>query len=160
MAGVDEKDRKILRILREEGRITLTELGKRIGITAASVKNRLEKLEEVGAIHGYSAVVDPSFLGNYVKVIFLLRLKFESPTVDSLISKLAKRECVESLYRTSGRTQAVIIAEFHDMEEMKEFASLIKRTLGTALDYVEWGVIYDSAKEHWIETKNKRNKIM
>ncbi len=156
MAGIDEKDRKMLSILRREGRITLTELGRRLSLTAASVKNRMEKLESLGAIKGYSAVVDPSFLGHYVKILFLLRLKFESPTVDSLIEKIAKRDCVESLYRTSGRTQAALIAEFRGMDEMKNFASLIKRTLGTALDYMEWSVIYDSPKEHWIETKKNQ----
>ncbi len=153
MPGVDEKDREMLRILRRNARITLTELGRRLNLTPASVKNRLEKLERLGAVKGYSAVVDPSFLGMYVKVLFLLRLRFEGPNIDSLLSKIARRECVESLYLTSGRTQAVMVAEFRDMDEMKEFASLVKRTLGTALEYVEWSIIYDSSKDHWIDVK-------
>jgi Lrp/AsnC family leucine-responsive transcriptional regulator len=150
MPGIDEKDREILRILRKEGRITLTELGKRLGLSPASVKNRLEKLERLGAIKGYSAVVDPAFLDRYVKVIFLLKLNVEGPEIDRILQRFSKEENVESIFRTSGRTQAAMIVEFRDMDGMKTFASRLKRALGNTLDYIEWSVIYDAPKECWI----------
>ncbi|WP_010478867.1 Lrp/AsnC family transcriptional regulator [Thermococcus zilligii] len=151
MPGIDEKDREILRILRKEGRITLTELGRKVNLSPASVRNRLEKLEKLGAVKGYSAVVDPAFLDKYVKVLFLLKLKVEGPDIDLILEKFAAYENVESIFRTSGRTHAVIIAEFEDMDEMKAFASRLRKALGNSLEYIEWSAIYDVFKECWIE---------
>ncbi|NJF24796.1 Lrp/AsnC family transcriptional regulator [Thermococcus sp. Bubb.Bath] len=151
MPGIDEKDIEMLKILRREGRITLTELGKRVNLSPASVKNRLEKLEKLGAVKGYSAVVDPAFLGNYVKILFLIKLRVEGRDIDRILQSIASSSEVQSLYRTSGRTQAVIIAEFKDMDSMKEFASRLKRSLGTTLEYIEWSVVYEAPKECWVE---------
>lgn len=156
MPGIDEKDREILQILREEGRITLTELGKRVNLSPASVRNRLDKLEGLGAIKGYSAVVDPAFLDRYVRVFMLLKLKVEGPDIDRILEKFALMDNVQALYRTTGRTQAMIIAEFGDMDEMKRFAARLKGALGSALDYIEWGAIYGSLKECWIKEGKRR----
>jgi len=151
MPGVDEKDIEILRILRKEGRITLTELGRRVNLSPASVKNRVEKLEKLGAVKGYSALIDPGFLGNYVKILFLIKLRVEGNDIDRILQSIASSDEVQSLYRTSGRTQAAIIAEFKDMDSMKAFASRLKRSLGTALEYIEWSVVYEAPKECWVE---------
>jgi Lrp/AsnC family leucine-responsive transcriptional regulator len=156
MPGIDDKDKEILRILRKEGRITLTELGRRLNLSPASVKNRVSKLEKLGAIKGYSAIVDPAFLDRYVKVLLLLKLKVEAPEIDRILERFSNDERVEAMFRTTGRTQAAVIAEFKNMDEMKAFASRLKRALGNALDYIEWSVIYDSIKECWIKEKGKR----
>ena len=89
MPGIDEKDKEILRILRKEGRITLTELGKRVGLSPASVKSRLEKLERLGAIKGYPALIDPAFLGNFVTALIFISLKEIDPYATYSLRELA-----------------------------------------------------------------------
>jgi len=158
MPGIDEKDRAILDVLRKRGRITLTELGRRVKLSPASVKSRVDKLERLGAIKGYSAIVDPSFLERYVRVFMLLKLKTEGLEVDRILSKFSSFDNIQAIYRTTGRTQVLIIAEFENMDEMKMFASRMKAALGSALDYIEWGTIYDSIKECWISTKKTRGR--
>ncbi len=153
MPGVDEKDREILRILREEGRITLTELGKRVNLSPASVRNRLDKLERLGAVKGYSAVVDPAFLDEYVSVFFELTLSIDDHTVDTLLRKVAEMENVESLYRRSGGRQILIKAHFHDTDEVKAFAGRLKRLFGRNLERVEATLIIDAFKECWISLR-------
>lgn len=153
MPGVDEKDREILRILREEGRITLTELGRRVNLSPASVRNRLGKLERLGAVKGYSAVVDPAFLDEYVSVFFELTLAIDDHTVDPLLRKVAEMENVESLYRRSGGRQILIKAHFHDTDEVKAFAGRLKRLFGRNLERVEATLIIDAFKECWISLR-------
>ncbi|WP_297521068.1 Lrp/AsnC family transcriptional regulator [Thermococcus sp.] len=153
MPGVDEKDREILRILREEGRITLTELGRRVNLSPASVRNRLDKLERLGAVKGYSAVVDPAFLDEYVSVFFELTLAIDDHTVDPLLRKVAEMENVESLYRRSGGRQILIKAHFHDTDEVKAFAGRLKRLFGRNLERVEATLIIDAFKECWISLR-------
>ncbi|WP_297420139.1 Lrp/AsnC family transcriptional regulator [Thermococcus sp.] len=153
MPGIDERDREMLRILREEGRITLTELGRRIGLSPASVRNRLDKLERLGAIRGYSAVVDPAFLDEYVSVFFELTLAIDDHTVDPILRKVAEMGEVESLYRRSGERQILVKAHFHDTDEVKAFAGKLKRILGRNLERVEATLIIDTFKECWIQEK-------
>ncbi|NJE76948.1 Lrp/AsnC family transcriptional regulator [Thermococcus sp. ES12] len=157
MPGVDEKDREILRILRREGRITLTELGKRVGLSPASVKNRVEKLERLGAIRGYSAVIDPAFLDEYVQAFFELRLAIDDHTIDPILKRIAKLDEVQSLYRRSGERQILVRASFHNTDEVKAFAGRLKRFFGKNLERVEVTLIIDTFKENWVPSEAERH---
>ena len=60
---MDTIDRKIIAELQAEGRLTVTELAQRVGLSVAPCHRRLRELERAGAIRGYRAVVDPAALG-------------------------------------------------------------------------------------------------
>ena len=62
-SDVDPFDRKILDILSVEGRISVTELARRIGLSKSPTQARLKRLEESGVIRGYRALYDPIRLG-------------------------------------------------------------------------------------------------
>jgi len=60
---MDAIDRKIIAELQAEGRLTVTELAQRVGLSVAPCHRRLRELERAGAIRGYRAVVDPAAIG-------------------------------------------------------------------------------------------------
>lgn len=60
---VDKVDRKILAELQTDGRVTVTELAQRAGLTVAPCHRRLRDLERSGVIRGYRAIVNPAALG-------------------------------------------------------------------------------------------------
>ena len=60
---MDMIDRKIIAELQAEGRLTVTELARRVGLSVAPCHRRLRELERAGAIRGYRAVVDPAAIG-------------------------------------------------------------------------------------------------
>ncbi|SFE60942.1 Lrp/AsnC family transcriptional regulator [Roseivivax sediminis] len=60
---LDSFDRAILKVLAEDGRCSVTELARRIGLSKSPTQARLRRLEEVGAIRGYRAILDPIQLG-------------------------------------------------------------------------------------------------
>jgi Lrp/AsnC family leucine-responsive transcriptional regulator len=60
---VDPFDRKILDVLAIEGRISVTELARRIGLSKSPTQARLKRLEESGVIRGYRALYDPIRMG-------------------------------------------------------------------------------------------------
>ncbi|MBW5486370.1 Lrp/AsnC family transcriptional regulator [Streptomyces bambusae] len=62
-AGFDQVDRQLLDLVQQDGRIKLSELGRRISLSPAAVAERLRRLEAGGAITGYGARVDPARLG-------------------------------------------------------------------------------------------------
>ena len=60
---LDRFDRKILDIMAVEGRISVTELARRIGLSKSPTQARLKRLEDQGIIQGYAALFDPIRLG-------------------------------------------------------------------------------------------------
>lgn len=62
-SALDGFDRKILGILTVEGRISVTALAQRIGLSKSPTQARLKRLEESGVIRGYRALYDPIRLG-------------------------------------------------------------------------------------------------
>jgi Lrp/AsnC family leucine-responsive transcriptional regulator len=63
---LDKKDRDIIEILQEEGRVSFAELGRRIELSAPAVHARVRRLEEQGLIRGYAALLDRERAGNDV----------------------------------------------------------------------------------------------
>lgn len=60
---IDRFDEAILRILSTDGRISATELARRIGLSKSPTQARLKRLEETGIITGYRALLDPIRMG-------------------------------------------------------------------------------------------------
>ena len=60
---LDSFDHAILRELSVEGRISATELARRIGLSKSPTQTRLKRLEEAGVITGYRAILDPIRMG-------------------------------------------------------------------------------------------------
>ena len=62
-AELDAFDRRIVDVLAVDGRISVTDLARRIGLTKSPTQARLRRLEEAGVIRGYRALFDPIRLG-------------------------------------------------------------------------------------------------
>lgn len=62
-AELDSFDRKILAVVAAQGRISVTDLAARIGLSKSPTQTRLKRLEEQGIIKGYRAMLDPIQLG-------------------------------------------------------------------------------------------------
>ncbi|MCV2873852.1 Lrp/AsnC ligand binding domain-containing protein [Defluviimonas sp. WL0050] len=60
---LDRYDSAILRALSEDGRMSVTELARRIGLTKTPIQARVKRLEEIGVIAGYRAVLNPIRMG-------------------------------------------------------------------------------------------------
>ncbi|MBO6882107.1 MAG: Lrp/AsnC ligand binding domain-containing protein [Marivita sp.] len=63
ISDLDRFDRAILQEMARDGRVSITELSRRIGLSKSPTQARLRRLEEMGAIQGYRALLDPIRLG-------------------------------------------------------------------------------------------------
>ncbi|BAA29113.1 Lrp/AsnC family transcriptional regulator [Pyrococcus horikoshii] len=128
MAGIDEIDEVIVRELRKNSRITLTELGRKVGLTASAVKNRIEKLEKLGVIKGYSAVVDPSFFGEFLTAVIEIELiDPDSPDLPRILTPILKMRNISDVYKKTGEFHLVIRGTFRDVESLNTFLKDLKR---------------------------------
>lgn len=71
---LDEIDRQIIRLLREDGRRTIRDIAHHVGLTVAPVKRRISRLEETGVINGYTARVDTAKVDGELEAVVELRV--------------------------------------------------------------------------------------
>jgi Lrp/AsnC family leucine-responsive transcriptional regulator len=74
-AGLDAIDRRILRVLQANGRITYDELAQQIGLSASATLRRVKRLEDAGVIAGYAALVPPERVGLGLTAYINVRLE-------------------------------------------------------------------------------------
>jgi Lrp/AsnC family transcriptional regulator, leucine-responsive regulatory protein len=70
---VDETNRRILAELQSDARLSLAELGRRVGLSSPAVADRLQRLEADGVVRAYQADIDPRALGLALTVIIRIR---------------------------------------------------------------------------------------
>jgi DNA-binding Lrp family transcriptional regulator len=77
LGDVDGIDRKILAELQKDGRLTVTELAGRIGLSLSPCHRRLRELERAGVITGYRATVDPELVGLGFQALVFVTMRQE-----------------------------------------------------------------------------------
>jgi Lrp/AsnC family leucine-responsive transcriptional regulator len=97
---LDDINRKILDELRRDPRLTMSELGRRIGMSSPAVTERVRRLEEAGIIRGYRLDLNPAALG--LPIAAYIRIRPHAGQLPS-IAELARQipEVVEC-HRVTG----------------------------------------------------------
>ncbi|MDA5109260.1 MULTISPECIES: Lrp/AsnC family transcriptional regulator [Brevibacillus] len=72
---LDQTDLRILALLRENARLSWKEIGEQVHLTGQAVGNRIRRMEDMGVIRGYTAVVDPAKLGPSLTAIVTILMK-------------------------------------------------------------------------------------
>lgn len=72
---MDDTDRKILAQLQKDGRLTVTELGERVGLSLSPCHRRVRALEQAGVISDYRARIDPAMVGLGFSAIVFVTLR-------------------------------------------------------------------------------------
>jgi DNA-binding Lrp family transcriptional regulator len=100
---MDAVDRKILAVLQGEGRLSLTELAARIGLSVSPCHRRLRELERSGAISGYRAVVDADVVGlRFQALVFVTMRQEDRDTLLGFEAALAEIPAVIQAQRLFG----------------------------------------------------------
>ena len=101
MASVDIIDEKILEVLQQNARISISELSKKINLSLSAVSERLKKLESNGIIRQYTAILNPEDMGKNIAAIIRISLNNRASSAEFL--KLVNVEPdIISCIRTTG----------------------------------------------------------
>ncbi len=69
---MDALDRKILSLMQDDGRMSVTDLASTVGLSLSACHRRLKELEQSGAIQRYRAVVSPTAVGlDFETIVFI-----------------------------------------------------------------------------------------
>jgi len=100
---IDDIDRRILRELRRDGRLSNTKLAERVGLSTTPCWNRVRALEDAGLIEGYTALLSQTGLGYPDTVIIEVTLdRHDDETFDTFGQALAELPEVMEAYLLTG----------------------------------------------------------
>jgi Lrp/AsnC family leucine-responsive transcriptional regulator len=106
---LDERDREIVAALQEDARATYAQIGRRVGLSASAVHERVRKLEQAGAIRGYGARVDPEALGLFVTALIAVS-PLDPTQPDDLPDRVREFPEVEDCYSVAGEANYILKA--------------------------------------------------
>ena len=140
-------DANILRELQADGRITYAELARRVGLTTTPCMERVKRMEREGVIHGYTALLDPTYLEAQLVVFVQIRLSRTSQDIfaqfkDAAVALAEVQEC----YLVSGNFDYLIKARVADMSAYREFLGETLLTLPGVQESTSY-VVMEQVKE-------------
>ena len=143
---LDVVDRRILKDLQEDGRITNVELAKRIGISAPPCLRRVRALEQRGVIRGYHADISPESLGYSVIVFAFVGLTSQAEhdlrAFEETVNQWPEvREC----HMLVGETDFLLKIVASDWDEFQGFLTS-KLTAATNVCHVKTALVIRSGK--------------
>jgi Lrp/AsnC family leucine-responsive transcriptional regulator len=113
---LDRTSWHILSLLQGNARMTYAEIGKKVGLTAPGVADRVRRLEDAGIITGYAATLNHKALG--LGVIAFLRVKL-ARRIDDRIDRLIESEpCILEAHNVTGVDDFVLKVGVRDIEQL------------------------------------------
>ncbi len=120
--SLDDIDRKILRLLRENCHLTTQEIADHVGLSQTPCWSRIKRMEESGVITGYVALLDPERIGKPLSVIVEVTLEHhDDDKIETFSRHLAQLPEVTDAYLTTGEYDYVIMAAVESTEAYEAF---------------------------------------
>lgn len=121
-AKLDKIDRKILKELQDNGRITNVDLAKNVGISAPPCLRRVRALEEIGFIKSYHAKMNASFLGYTVTVFAMVKLTSQAENdLKDFERRINDWEMVRECHMLAGDVDFLLKIVAKDWDNYQEF---------------------------------------
>ncbi len=116
---IDEIDLKILKNLLVDARQSARKLSLKLGLSTVTVLSRIEKLEKLKIIKGYSVTLDDQKLGYDLTAI--IEISAKEGQIASVEKEVSTMDNVCAVYDITGQTDAMVIAKFKTRGDLSEF---------------------------------------
>jgi Lrp/AsnC family transcriptional regulator, leucine-responsive regulatory protein len=116
--SLDDIDRKILKELQQDARISYAELGRRVGLTTPAVIERVRKLEDAGVITGYRAEIDTAKVG--LPITAFVRMSITGVDYSHIIEVAEQSNEVLECHRGTGGDSFIIKVAVSSVEHLQQ----------------------------------------
>ncbi len=142
----DPIDRRILKVLEAEGRITNHELATRVGLSPSPCLRRVRRMEEEGIIQGYAARIDPAIAGWTMAALVMVRLSRQhEDEIQMFENAIREWDEVAECHLVTGTPDYILKVMSRGLEDYEMF---IKRKIARlkCVASIETNVIMSSIK--------------
>jgi DNA-binding Lrp family transcriptional regulator len=122
---VDDIDRQIVALLRQDARRSFQSIGLRVSLSAPAVKRRVDRLEADGVVRGYTALVDPARFGWQTHAFVALFCEGRMAAAE-VRAALEHHPEVEAAYTVAGEASAMVHVRARDTAHLEEALERIR----------------------------------
>lgn len=123
--GLDDTDHRILELLQEDARRTVRDIAAAVHLSPAPVKRRIDRMELLGVIVGYTVVLDQSKVEPALEAFLELRMPGHVDTEDVVRSVMAMSQTQE-VCTTAGDPDAIVRVRVSDVHELQRFVNTLR----------------------------------
>jgi Lrp/AsnC family leucine-responsive transcriptional regulator len=120
---VDSLNEQILKCLQENARQSNAQIGRKVGISSPAVSERIKKMEDVGIITGYTAMVSAYDMGYQLKALITLRAFMGR--LKPFLVKVTSMDEVVNCYRITGNENIVMEVSLRNQKHLEQFIDQI-----------------------------------
>ena len=128
---MDAIDHQLIDLLRKNARTPFAELGRKVGLSAPAVHDRVNKLESSGIIRGYRAEIAPEAIGLAVTAVIGI-VQDSSGDTDGILEALQEHKEIESCYFMAGEESFLLKVRVGAISELERLIVDLNRTTGVA----------------------------
>lgn len=121
--SIDEFDKKILRELLADSRISLRQIASRLKVSVGTIANRIKNLESEKILKYYTTVLDHEKLGYELTTV--TEITVSKGKLLEMETEISKIPCVCAVYDVTGSTDAMAIAKFKTREDLSNFTKTL-----------------------------------
>jgi DNA-binding Lrp family transcriptional regulator len=125
--NLDEIDQQIIELLREDARRTLADIASRVNLSPAPVKRRIDRLEQLGVITGYTVSVDHALIGPSIEAFTELRFAGDAD-IDEILGSVEQIPEIREVFTMAGDPDALLRIRVTDVEHLKAVVNQLRRT--------------------------------
>ncbi|HEX5426996.1 MAG TPA: Lrp/AsnC family transcriptional regulator [Pedococcus sp.] len=124
---MEDLDRRIVDLLRADGRMSYTDLGKALGLSTSAVHQRVRRLEGRGVIKGYTAVVDHTALDRPL-LAFISITPLDPAAPDDIPERLRDVSELEACHSVAGDENYILKARVEAPGNLEDLLARIRAT--------------------------------
>jgi Lrp/AsnC family leucine-responsive transcriptional regulator len=128
---MDERDLEIISALQSDAHATYADVAARVGLSTSAVHERVRKLEQMGTIRGYKAVIDPEALGLFVTAL-ISAVPLDPTQPDDLPERVAEFPEVEDCYSVAGETNYILKVRTRTTGELEDLIRRLREKAAVA----------------------------
>ncbi len=126
-ATLDRTDHHILELLAENARRTMGDIAERTALSTSAVKRRIDRLEALGVIMGYTVVMDHAKLGRPIQAFTEVRFA-GTANIDEIRAIAAETSEVEAVFTTAGDPDALVWLRTADVQRLGRVIEELRRS--------------------------------
>ena len=125
MVEIDEIDRTILDMLRRDGRAPYADIARRLSVSPATVKRRVERMMEEGTIERFTVVLNPEKVGKHVAALITIQpARLRRSKIFEMINDFPE---VEEAYFMAGKCGIVMRVQHSSIAELSRFIESLQK---------------------------------
>ncbi|NYG08511.1 Lrp/AsnC family leucine-responsive transcriptional regulator [Phycicoccus badiiscoriae] len=128
---MEDLDRRIVDLLRADGRMSYTDLGKAMGLSTSAVHQRVRRLEERGVLKGYTAIVDHAAL-DLPLTAFISISPLDPAAPDDIPDRLRDITELEACHSVAGEENYILKARVRTPGDLETLLARIRSAANVA----------------------------